>query len=83
MQIKRAIIEAAIVGFERQKEQIDETIAELRAQLDGGKNGRRTAEDVASPDGAKRKRRMSAAGRKRIAEAQRKRWAEIHAKQKR
>ena len=36
MELNRAIIEAAIVGFEKQKEQIDNTIAELRSQLDGG-----------------------------------------------
>src|SRR5689334_4946630 len=81
MQINRAIIEAAIVGFERQKEQIDETIAELRAQLGGTsvKAGRK-AKVAGSPTQAKRQ--MSAAARKRIAAAQKKRWAAFHAGQK-
>jgi hypothetical protein len=35
MQLNKAVIEAAIVGFEQQKQKIDETIAELRLQLDG------------------------------------------------
>jgi hypothetical protein len=65
------VINAAILGFEEQKRHIDTQIAELRAVLTGG-----STEPVAIPEGPKRKRRkMSAAGRKAIAEAQRKRWA--------
>ena len=65
------IIAAAIDGYEAQKIRIDGKIAELRAMLPGG-----SAEPAATPEPAKRKRRkMSAAGRKAIAEAQRKRWA--------
>jgi hypothetical protein len=65
------IVIAAIVGFEQQRHRIDAQIAELRAMLPGG-----PAETAATPEPAKRKRRkMSAAGRKAIAEAQRKRWA--------
>src|ERR1035437_1870535 len=64
------IINAAIGGFEQQKLHIDTQIAELRAMLPGG------PATSASPEPKKRKRRkMSAAGRKAIAEAQRKRWA--------
>jgi hypothetical protein len=73
MQLNRAIIEAAIVGFERQKEGINKLIAELRAQLDGGSGSKTEVAQATTP--AKARRRMSAAGRKRIAEAQRKRWA--------
>ena len=66
------IITAAILGFEEQKRHINGQIAELRAILSGG-----PAESAATPEATKRKRRrMSAAGRKAIAEAQRKRWAE-------
>jgi hypothetical protein len=65
------IITAAIEGFEAQKTRIDAQIAELRAVLTGG-----STEPAAKPEPPKRKRRkMSAAGRKAIAEAQRKRWA--------
>src|SRR5689334_16826465 len=76
MQINRAIIEAAIAGFEQQKRQIDETIAELRAQLNGSaeaKKGR--IAHVADIAPARKKRHIGAAGRRAIAEAQRKRWA--------
>jgi hypothetical protein len=64
------IIAAAIDGYELQKTRIDTKIAELRALLSGG-----PAEAAAIPERPKRRRRkISAAGRKAIAEAQRKRW---------
>src|SRR5690242_13660961 len=66
-----AIISAAILGFENQKLQIDEQIAELRGMLDG-------ATSQSAPTSRKRGRRkrvLSADARARIAEAQRKRWA--------
>jgi hypothetical protein len=67
------IINAAIVGFEQQKLRIDTQIAELRAaMLSGGA----THPTAAKPEPTKGKRRkMSAAARKRIGDAQRKRWA--------
>jgi hypothetical protein len=66
------IITAAIGGFEQQKVRIDVQIAELRAMLPGGRT-----EPAAAPEVQKGKRRkMSAAARKRIGDAQRKRWAE-------
>jgi len=66
------IINAAIGGFEQQKLRIDSQIAELRAMLPGGRS-----EATATPDVPKGKRRkMSAAARKRIGDAQRKRWAD-------
>src|SRR5450631_3520841 len=66
------ILTAAIAGFEQQKLHIDAQIAELRAMLPGGRT-----EAAATPEVPKGKRRkMSAAARKRIGDAQRKRWAE-------
>ena len=66
------IITAAILGFEEQKRRIDTQIAELRAMLHGGPTA-----TAATPEGPKdRRRKMSAAARKRIGDAQRKRWAE-------
>ena len=66
------LIAAAIEGFEAQKTRIDGTISELRSLLPGGR-----PEAAAMLEAPKRKRRkMSAAARKRIGEAQRKRWAE-------
>jgi hypothetical protein len=65
------IINAAVEGFEQQKRRIDVQIAELRAMLTG------TPTEAAAPEVPKGKRRkMSAAARKRIGDAQRKRWAE-------
>jgi hypothetical protein len=65
------IITAAIEGFESQKLRIDAQIAELRAMLHGGPT------EIPAPGGPKGKRRkMSAAVRKRMGDAQRKRWAE-------
>ena|ERR1039458_253583 len=66
------ILTAAIAGFEQQKLRIDAQIAELRTMLPGGRT-----EPAATPEGPKGKRRkLSAAARKRIGDAQRKRWAE-------
>jgi hypothetical protein len=65
------ILTAAIEGFEHQKVRIDAQIAELRAMLSGGRT-----EPAATPAVPKGKRRkLSAAARKRIGDAQRKRWA--------
>jgi len=77
MQINRAIIDAAIAGFEQQKRHIDETLAGLRAQLNGytAKATERIAK-VAETAPARRKHTISAAGRARMAAAQKKRWAE-------
>jgi hypothetical protein len=66
------IINAAIEGFESQKRRIDSQIAELRQLLNGGRPETGTAS--AAPA---RKRKMSAAGRRRIAAAQKARWAKI------
>src|ERR1035437_5060488 len=66
------IITAAVEGFEQQKLRIDAQIAELRQMLTGT-----LTETAAAPEVPKGKRRkMSAAARKRIGDAQRKRWAE-------
>jgi hypothetical protein len=66
------IISAAISGFEQQKQRIDAQIADLQAMLSGGP-ARAAALPEEAPKGKRRK--MSAAARKRIGDAQRKRWA--------
>ena len=67
------IIKAAIGGFEQQKLHIDTQIAELRSLLTGG-----SSEPAASPEVPTGKRRkFSAAARKRMKEAQQRRWAKI------
>jgi hypothetical protein len=67
------IITAAILGFEEQKRHIDSKIGELRAMLPGG-----PGETASTPEAPTRKRkRFSAAARKRMKEAQQRRWAKI------
>jgi hypothetical protein len=66
------ILAAAIEGFEAQKRRIDLQIADLRQMLTGGSSEEAAPWEV--PKGKRRK--MSAAARKRIGDAQQKRWAE-------
>ena len=66
------IIHAAIEGFESQKRRIDSQIDELRQLLNGG-----SAETGAESGSPARKRKISAAGRRRMAAAQKARWAKI------
>ena len=64
------ILAAAIEGFEAQKKRIDAQIAELRQLMTGG-----SSEPSLAPESMRKRRKMSAAARKRIGDAQRKRWA--------
>jgi hypothetical protein len=68
------LLEAALIGYQHQLEQIEGKIADLRRQL-GGKTSAPAAKTTAAPG---HRREMSAAARKRIAAAQKKRWAEYH-----
>jgi hypothetical protein len=73
--LTREIIIAAISGFEGQKALLDHQIAELRSMLDGGES-----ETVASapPDTGERKRKkFSAATRRKMAAAQRARYSKL------
>jgi hypothetical protein len=74
----QAILEAALVGLESQRNRIDETIRDIRSRLGVRGPGR----PAASPNGdqpAPGRRTMSAAARRKIAAAQRKRWAATNA----
>jgi hypothetical protein len=67
------LINAAILGYQEQQRHIDTKVAELRAMLSGG-----SAETATIPEGAPQKRKKrSAAVRRKMAEAQRLRWAKI------
>jgi len=68
------IIVAAIEGFESQKRRIDSRIDELRQLLDADRT-----ESVATSGSPPRKRKVSAAARRRMAAAQKARWAKIKA----
>src|ERR1035441_2577108 len=68
------IITAAIAGFEGQKTQIDDQIAELRAMLSGV-----PAETAATSEegGPRKRKKFSAAARRKMALAQKARWAKL------
>ena len=73
-------LEAALVGLELKRNEIDGLISKIRKQL-GGKSSSTlsvsAAPTVAKSQGApRRKRVLSAEARKRIAAAQKRRWAE-------
>jgi hypothetical protein len=67
------IITAAILGFEEQKRNIDSKITELRAMLPGGPGETASTPEVPTP----KRRKFSAAARRRMKEAQQRRWAKI------
>ena len=73
-------LEAALVGLELKKTEIDGLISKIKKQL-GGKSSSASAASsapaAAKGKGAPRKKRvLSADARKRIAAAQKRRWAE-------
>ena len=70
----------ALVGYELEKQKIEEKIREIRSQLGGRNSGTRAGGD-AKASGARGRRTLSASARRRIAAAQRKRWAEHRKKQ--
>jgi hypothetical protein len=69
VKLSSEIITAAIEGFESQRKRLDLQITELRGMLNSGRP-RPAAESQIG-----RRRKVSAAARKRMAEGQRKRWA--------
>lgn len=68
-------LQMALVGYELERQKIDEKIREIRARLGGRKLPAASAAAGAAP-AEPRKRNLSAAARKRIADAQKRRWAE-------
>ena len=73
-------LEAALVGLELKKTEIDGLISKIKKQLGGRSTSTSAAAGtpaaVTRPGGARKKRVLSADARKRIAAAQRRRWAE-------
>ncbi|HLK62477.1 MAG TPA: hypothetical protein VKU19_03500 [Bryobacteraceae bacterium] len=72
MKTDYSLLEAALVGYQHQRELLTIKIAELQRQLG---NASSSAEE------APKKRSMNEAAKKRISLAQRKRWAEYHKSQ--
>jgi len=73
------IISAAIVGFEHQKTLIDAQIAELRAMLSNDGTASNAA-TIGAP--ARKRRKLSAAARRKMALAQKARWAKLRGESK-
>ena len=64
--LNHELLNAALIGFEKQKADLSARIAELKQMLGGG------AQKPAAP--ARKRRRLSAAGRKAIIDAAKRRW---------
>jgi hypothetical protein len=73
-------LQMALIGYEAERQKIQDKIAELQRQPNG--RAGRAAPTVAAIPAERGSRRMSAAARRRIAEAQKKRWAAYRRKQK-
>jgi hypothetical protein len=70
--LTKEIIEAAIDGFEAQKQRLDVQIAELRAILNGGPTA-----PIQESTAGKTKRRLSPEALRRMREGQQRRWAKF------
>lgn len=68
--LTKEIIEAAIAGFEGQKQRIDSQISELRAMLDGSVAPMQKRQ-------TRGKRKFSPEALERMRDAQRRRWAKV------
>jgi phage shock protein A len=73
-----SILEAALIGFQSQRDAIQRKIEDIRAQL--GQGGARKSAPAASAPKAQKTHRISPEGLKRIRDAQKRRWAAAKAK---
>jgi hypothetical protein len=75
-----SILQAALIGYQYQRDQIDAKMAEIRRELGGKAAGvKRSGLPATGTPGTSAKRVVSPAGRRRMAAAQRKRWAAVKA----
>jgi len=72
------MLEAALIGFQSQRDAIQRKIEEIKAQLGHG-GARKTAAASTAPK-AQKTHRISPEGLKRIRDAQKRRWAAAKAK---
>lgn len=75
-----SLLEAALIGYEAERQRIKDKMAEIQHQLNG--RTRRGDTPVAATPVRRTRRRMSASARRRIAAAQKRRWAEYRKKKK-
>ena len=71
-----SLLQAALLGYQKELERLDAAMAEIRKRI----IGRTTNGKLNSSGLFKKNRTMSAAARKRIADAQRLRWAKFRAR---
>ena len=74
--LDKTTLEAALLGYRQQLQQIEAKMADIRRVLNGSGAGD-LAKRTSSPTPVKQKHRMSPEGRARIAAAQRARWAKV------
>ena len=78
--LDKATLEAALIGYQHQLEEIQAKIADIRRMLGGATPAPAAAPQRRAKKAApqrKQKHKMSAEGRARIAAAQRARWAKV------
>ena len=78
--VDASLIQAALIGYEAERQKIQAKIAELQQQLNGRTVGAGTP--MSATPATRIRKRMSAAASRRIAAAQKKRWAAYRKKQK-
>ena len=78
--MEKATIEMAILGLEEQKKKIEQAIVELRTQLNGRSRRPFLAGGGEMPTPfARKRRRMSAAAKRKISDAMKRRYAAMRA----
>jgi hypothetical protein len=76
----RDILEAALMGYEHQRQAIDAKIADLKGWLGSPTKGAVVPQDK-SVSGPRKKRKVSKEARQKMAEAQKRRWAMVKKQQ--
>jgi hypothetical protein len=69
-------LQMALVGYQAEKQKIEEKISQIQGQLKGKKVSSPSAPASTSAEKPRVQRMLSPEARKRIAAAQKKRWAE-------
>jgi hypothetical protein len=73
-----SLLQAALIGFQAEKEKIEQAIADLRQRIGSAASMRGIGSAKTERRSRGGRRDLSPAARRRIAAAQKKRWAEYH-----
>jgi hypothetical protein len=73
------LLEMALKGLEAERAKLDEEIAQIKKQLNGGRSIRAAGQGAVtfSSSPVRKRRRMSAEARRRISEGMKRRYAEL------